>query len=159
MKQIEELKQTYLESVLLIERLHRRFLEVVKTHLDILKFEDINNIQVLILYNIGDEKLTVGELTQRGYYLGSNVSYNVKKLVEAGYLEQSQAVHDKRSSKVNLTQKGQSLCKEMDKFYTENSIDLLNQGVMHTTLKDANKTLLRLEGFWEKTIYEMGRKF
>ena len=49
---------------------------------------DINNIQALILSNIGKEELTVGELTNRGYYLGSDVSYIVKKMVENGYLEQ-----------------------------------------------------------------------
>ena len=82
------MKQTYLELIQLIERLHRQFLEVVKAELDRLGFEDINNVQSLILANIGEEDLTVGELTYRGYYLGSNVSYNVKKLVENGYLMQ-----------------------------------------------------------------------
>ncbi len=45
---------------------------------------DINAVQALLLYNIGDSELTAGELRTRGYYLGSNVSYNVKKLVEMG---------------------------------------------------------------------------
>src|SRR3546814_15068283 len=75
-------KREYLEAIKLIERLHRQFLEVVKTELDRISVEDINNIQALILFNIGEEELTVGELTHRGYYLGSNVSYNVRKLVE-----------------------------------------------------------------------------
>ncbi len=77
-------KQSYLETIRLIERLHRRFLDVIKTELDRLGIEDINNVQSLILSNISSEQLTVGELTARGYYLGSNVSYNVKKLVENG---------------------------------------------------------------------------
>src|SRR3546814_3438250 len=72
------IKREYLEAIKLIERLHRQFLEVVKTELDRIGVEDINNIQALILFNIGDEELTVGELTNRGYYLGSNVSYNVR---------------------------------------------------------------------------------
>ena len=78
--------QDYLDTIAAIERLHRRCLEVIKTELDRSGVRDINNIQSLILFNIGEEELTVGELTQRGYYLGSNVSYNVKKMVENGYL-------------------------------------------------------------------------
>ena len=80
------MKDSYLEAIKLIERLHRQFLEVVKTELDRNGIEDINNVQALILFNIGSDELTVGELTNRGYYLGSNVSYNVRKMVENGYL-------------------------------------------------------------------------
>ena len=76
------MKSAYIEMISLVERLHRQCLEVVKTELDRLGIRDLNNVQSLILFNIGEEELTVGELTQRGYYLGSNVSYNVKKMVE-----------------------------------------------------------------------------
>ena len=94
------MKQSYLETIRLIERLHRRFLDVIKTELDRLGIEDINNVQTLILSNISNEQLTVGELTARGYYLGSNVSYNVKKLVENGYLNQERSPHDRRMTRV-----------------------------------------------------------
>src|SRR5436189_4440354 len=93
-------KDKYLQTTRLIERLHRRFLDVIKSELDRLGIEDINNVQTLILYNIGNENLTIGELTNRGYYLGSNVSYNIKKLVESEYLVQERSPHDKRSIKV-----------------------------------------------------------
>src|SRR5437588_1458536 len=76
----------YLEVISLVERLHRQFLEVVKLELEGLRVHDINNVQAMMLFNIGDAEMTVGELTLRGCYLGSNVSYNVKKLVENGYL-------------------------------------------------------------------------
>src|SRR5688572_12485537 len=110
-------KSTYIETILLVERLHRRFLDVVKTELDRLKVDDINNVQTLILYNISGEQLTVGELTNRGYYLGSNVSYNIKKLVENGYILQEKAPHDKRSTRVRLSEKGLTLCEAIDKLY------------------------------------------
>ena len=97
-------KQSYLETIRLIERLHRRFLDVIKTELDRLGIEDINNVQTLILSNISNEQLTVGELTARGYYLGSNVSYNVKKLVENGYLIQERSPHDRRMSRVRVSE-------------------------------------------------------
>src|ERR1043166_4036921 len=87
----------YLEVISLVERLHRHFLEVVKLELEGLGIRDINNVQGMMLFNIGDAEMTVGELTWRGCYLGSNVSYNVKKLVEAGYLAQERSLHDRRS--------------------------------------------------------------
>jgi DNA-binding MarR family transcriptional regulator len=95
-------KQAYLDTILLVERLHRQFLEVVKAELDRLGIEDINNVQSLILSHIGDEELTVGELTYRGYYQGSNVSYNVKKMVENGYLMQERSNHDRRTVRVKV---------------------------------------------------------
>ena len=107
-------KQSYLETIRLIERLHRRFLDVIKTELDRLGIEDINNVQTLILSNISNEQLTVGELTARGYYLGSNVSYNVKKLVENGYLNQERSPHDRRMTRVRVSEKGLELCQRID---------------------------------------------
>ena len=90
----------YLETISLIERLHRHFLEVVKSELDRLDIRDLNSVQALILFNIGEEELTGGELTNRGYYLGSNVSFIVKKLVENGYLLEERSKHDRRSERV-----------------------------------------------------------
>src|SRR5258708_19904759 len=100
------MKAEYLETIGLIERLHRHFLEIVKLELDGLGIHDINNVQGLILYNIGDAEMTVGELTLRGCYLGSNVSYNVRKMVENEYLAHERSVHDRRSIHVRLTEKG-----------------------------------------------------
>ncbi len=141
------MKQVYTESILLIERLHRRFLDVVKAELDRLKIDDVNNVQTLILYNIGEEQLTIGELTNRGYYLGSNVSYNVKKLVENGYLEQARAQHDKRSTRIKLSGKAIALCKKIDELYQRN-IDVLSKETNQNELTALNKTLIQLENFW-----------
>jgi len=145
------LKQVYTESILLIERLHRRFLDVVKTELDRLKIDDINNIQTLILYNISAEQLTIGELTNRGYYLGSNVSYNVKKLVENGYLMQEKAPHDKRSTRIRLSEKGLQLCQRIDELYQRN-VDQLGKEMQADSLSGLNKTLSQLEKFWTDYI-------
>src|SRR5438874_8441418 len=99
----------YFQVILLIERLHRQFLDVVKLELDALRVHDVNNVQALMLYNMGDAEISVGELTLRGYYLGSNVSYNIKKLSESGYLVAERSVHDRRSIRVRLTSKGRTL--------------------------------------------------
>lgn len=142
------LKQIYLETILLIERLHRRFLDVVKSELDRLKIEDINNVQTLILYNIGSDQLTVGELTNRGYYLGTNVSYNVKNLVESGYLIQEKAPHDKRSTRVKLSEKGLDLVKKLDALIERNVSELDKRSPNLAFLVDTNKAMHNLERFW-----------
>lgn len=142
------MKQIYLESILLIERLHRRFLDVVKSELDRLKVEDINNVQTLILYNIGSDQLTVGELTNRGYYLGTNVSYNVKHLVEGGYLIQEKAPHDKRSTRVRLSDKGAALVKQMDALIERNVTELDKRNPGLAFLSELNKAMHSLERFW-----------
>lgn len=142
------MKQVYLETILLIERLHRRFLDVVKSELDRLKVEDINNVQTLILYNIGSDQLTVGELTNRGYYLGTNVSYNVKHLVQTEYLIQEKAPHDKRSTRVKLSEKGAELVKKMDALIERNVADLDKRSPGLAFLTDVNKSMHNLERFW-----------
>jgi DNA-binding MarR family transcriptional regulator len=145
-------KEIYLESILLIERLHRRFLDVIKTELDRIKKDDINNVQTLILYNIGDDTLTVGELTNRGYYLGTNVSYNVKNLVENGYLIQEKAPHDKRSTRVRVSEKGLELCHMVETLFERNIKDLeaLSPGL--EMLKESNKSMHQLERYWTEYI-------
>ncbi len=142
------MKHTYIETILLIERLHRRFLDVVKTELDRMKVDDINNVQTLILYNIGAEELTVGELTNRGYYLGSNVSYNVKKMVENGYLLQERSPHDKRSVRVKVSPKGLEVCQRVDELYLKHVELLKQQDGDLAELADINAELVKLERFW-----------
>lgn len=145
------MKDIYTESILLIERLHRRFLDVIKTELDRLKIDDVNNVQTLILYNINHEQLTIGELTNRGYYLGSNVSYNVKKLVENDYLVQERAPHDKRSTRIKLSEKGLSLCAKIDELYQRN-VDELSKELDTEKLSSLNTSLSQLESFWTSYI-------
>jgi DNA-binding MarR family transcriptional regulator len=145
-------KQSYLETIRLIERLHRRFLDVIKTELDRLGIEDINNVQTLILSNISNEQLTVGELTARGYYLGSNVSYNVKKLVENGYLNQERSPHDRRMTRVRVSEKGLELCQRIDDLYRKNAADLERDVVGKEQLGAANQVLSSLERYWSNYI-------
>jgi DNA-binding MarR family transcriptional regulator len=145
------LKEIYTQSILLIERLHRRFLDVVNTELERLKIDDVNNVQTLILYNINSEQLTIGELTNRGYYLGSNVSYNVKKLVENGYLIQERSPHDKRSTRIKLSDKGLALCHKIDELYQRN-VDELSKELDAIKLSGLNATLSQLERFWTDYI-------
>ena len=141
-------KAAYLETIRLIERLHRQFLEVVKGELDRRGVQDINNVQGLILYNIGEEDLTVGELTNRGYYLGSNVSYNVRKMVENGYLSQERSPHDRRSVRVKLSDKGLTLWKALDEMFDRHLTQIAPSYTTENDLNGAIGSLRRLERFW-----------
>ncbi|MCH8095976.1 MAG: winged helix-turn-helix transcriptional regulator [Proteobacteria bacterium] len=144
--------QSYHETISLIERLHRHFLEVVKVELDRLGMADVNNVQTLILYNIGKEELTVGELTNRGYYLGSNVSYNVKKMVEHGYLEHERSAHDRRSIRVRLSAKGLELYDKMNLMFERHVAALEESPIDEETLRGATKSLKELERFWTNLL-------
>jgi DNA-binding MarR family transcriptional regulator len=147
----------YLEVISLVERLHRHFLEVVKLELDGLGIHDINNVQGLMLFNIGDAEMTVGELTLRGCYLGSNVSYNVKKMVENGYLGQERSVHDRRSIHVKLTEKGRALRDRLTDMHRRH-IEMLGQTpVTDDNLQEVIVTLRRLERFWVRAGDLVGR--
>ena len=151
------MQTAYLDLIALVERLHRQFLEVVKLELDTLGVHDINNVQAMILYNIGELEMTVGELTLRGCYLGSNVSYNVKKMLENGYIVQERSPHDRRSVRVRLSEKGLGLHAKLNKMH-ERHIATLMQGVVQSDeLVSSHKTLRRLERFWTQAV-ELGAR-
>ena len=143
-----DMPKTYYETVQLIERMHRHFLDVLKIELEKLGIQDINNVQSLILYNIGSDDLTVGELTVRGYYLGSNVSYNVKKMVEAGYLIQERSLHDRRSVRVRLSDKGKELKERITGIFARHMRELSSVELNEDSLTVINERMRLLERFW-----------
>jgi DNA-binding MarR family transcriptional regulator len=149
----EDLKGRYLVSLKLVERLHRLLLDVIKDEFERLGRADVNSVQALLLYNIGDAELTAGELTSRGYYLGSNVSYNLKKLVDAGYIHHQRSTTDRRSVRVRLTEKGQEVCQVVNGLY-QRQLKSLQQvgGIASDDLETLNKALIRLERFWTDQI-------
>jgi DNA-binding MarR family transcriptional regulator len=138
----------YFKLISLVERLHRQFLELVKLELEGLGVHDINNVQGMILFSIGGAEMTVGELTLRGCYLGSNVSYNVKKMVENGYLAQQRSLHDRRSIHVHLTEKGCALRDRLTAMHQRHIEMLLQAGLSADDLQAITVTLRRLEQFW-----------
>jgi len=149
----EDLKGRYLVSLKLIERLHRLLLDVIKDEFERLGRADVNSVQALLLYNIGDAELTAGELTSRGYYLGSNVSYNLKKLVDAGYIHHQRSTTDRRSVRVSLTEKGQEVSVIINRLF-QRQLGSLEQvgGIGQDDLEVLNKALIRLERFWTDQI-------
>ena len=143
----------YLQALRLIERLHRLLLDVIKDEFDRLGGSELNSVQALLLYNIGESELTAGELKTRGYYLGSNVSYNLKKLVDMGYIHYKRSETDRRSVRVSLTDKGIIAGLVVEKLYRRQlgSVEQVGQ-VTHDEFKSLNKALVRLERFWTDQI-------
>ncbi|MFQ5785514.1 MAG: MarR family winged helix-turn-helix transcriptional regulator [Alphaproteobacteria bacterium] len=144
--------QAYFDLTHLIERLHRRFLDVLRAELDHLDVDDINAVQSLILANIGDEEITVRDLVKRGYYLGSNASYNIKKLVESGYLEQERSPHDRRSVRIKLSQKGLDLCAKVQQLQEKHAQAATNDPNGARELEGACQALRNLERRWSDYV-------
>jgi len=146
-------KAPYLEALTLVERLHRRLLDVIKDEFDRRGRSDVNSVQALLLYNIGDKELTAGELRTKGYYLGSNVSYNVKKLVEMGYLHHARSRVDRRSVRISLTPKGGEVHKIVAGLYDKHMRTVEQIGGIPTDdFQRLNLALSRLERFWTDQI-------
>ncbi len=148
-----EIKTLYLETLTLVERLHRRLLDVIKDEFDRQSRGDVNAVQALLLYNIGSAELTAGELRTRGYYLGSNVSYNLKKMVEQGLIHHQRSKTDRRSVRVSLTEDGVKIALVVERLYQRHitSIEQVG-GINGEEFARMNKSLHRLERFWTDQI-------
>jgi DNA-binding MarR family transcriptional regulator len=145
----QPLRKLYLESLALIERLHRQLLDVIKDELDRRDEREINSVQALLLFNVGDQELTAGELRTRGHYLGSNVSYNLKKLVESGYIHHERSAVDRRSVLVRLTRKGEAVRDMLRELFERHLGSLEAVGnVGLSELDILNVSLKRMERFW-----------
>ena len=149
----EELEASYLQLLHLVERLHRQLLDVIKDELERLGQTDVNSVQALLLYNIGDAELTPGELRSRGHYLGSNVSYNLKQLVEKGYIRDERSSTDRRSKRVSLTESGLAVRENLAALFRRQlgSVEQVG-GVNLQLMEDTNKALQRLERFWADQV-------
>lgn len=143
----------YLDALALVERLHRLLLDVIKDEFERVGILDINAVQALLLFNIGDNEVTAGELKSRGYYQGSNVSYNLKKLVEMDYMHHQRCEIDRRSVRVRLTPRGREIRDLVAKLFERQAEGLEERGVLDlSSLDEANMTLRRLERFWTDQI-------
>ena len=143
----------YLDTLGLVERLHRLLLDVIKDEFERLGLLEINAVQALLIFNIGDNEVTAGELKSRGYYQGSNVSYNLKKLVDAGYVSHERSATDKRSVRVSLTPRGQEIREKVDQLY-DRQLKSISEviGLDVDEFDRLNKSLARLERFWTDQI-------
>jgi len=146
------MSKPYFEIIRLIERLHRHFLDVLRTELRRLGIDDINAVQALLLYNIGENEVVIRDLKDRGYYQGSNVSYNIKSLTEYGYITQERSTHDRRSVRLKLTDKGLALCTAVRTLQDDLSARFGDDDSTKA-LQGTVDTMLRLERTWSDFIH------
>jgi len=151
---MNEPKQLYLDVLGLVERLHRRLLDILKDHLDKHGNSEVNAVQALLVYNIGENETTAGELKTRGYYQGSNVSYNLKKLVEMGYLSHERAEHDRRSVRIGLTEKGKEVRDMVDGLYSAQLEELQRDVIIpQEEMIMLRRNLRNLERYWTDKLH------
>ena len=143
----------YLEALSLVERLHRLLLDVIKDEFERVGVLEINAVQALLLFNIGDNEVTAGELKSRGYYQGSNVSYNLKKLVEMGFMHHQRCEIDRRSVRVKLTDKGRKISSVVAELFARHADGLQHKGVLGPDgIDDITRSLKRMERYWTDQI-------
>ncbi|MDC0430986.1 winged helix DNA-binding protein [Paracoccaceae bacterium] len=145
--------ESYLEALALVERLHRLLLDVIKDEFERINVLEINPVQALLLFNIGENEVTAGELKSRGYYQGSNVSYNLKKMVEMGYMHHQRSEIDRRSVRVRLTEKGRSIRDIVAELFARHADGLQSKGVLVSEgIEDITSSLRRVERYWTDQI-------
>ena len=144
---------SYLEALSLVERLHRLLLDVIKDDFERVGVLEINAVQALLLFNIGEHEVTAGELKTRGYYQGSNVSYNLKKLVDMGYMHHQRCEIDRRSVRVRLTEKGRRIRDIVAKLFAAHAEGLISREVVDPSgMEDITSALRRIERYWADQI-------
>jgi len=143
----------YLETLAMVERLHRLLLDVIKDEFERVGVLEINAVQALLLFNIGDNEVTAGELKSRGYYQGSNVSYNLKKLVEMEFMHHQRCQIDRRSVRVRLTEKGRHIRDVVAELFARHADGLKAKGVLGDDgIEEINTSLRRMERYWSDQI-------
>lgn len=147
----------YADIARVIDHMQRRLHDVVRVELGRIGVDDISPMQVLMLLNIGSDELTVRDLMERGYYLGSNASYNLKHLVEQGYVDRGASARDRRAARLRLSEKGEWLCAEIGKLESRQATQLLRTNTDATDLETTYRMLRRLERLWGDVVRYDGR--
>ena len=143
----------YLDALSIVERLHRLLLDVIKDEFERVGVLEINAVQALLLFNIGENEVTAGELKSRGYYQGSNVSYNLKKLVDMGYMHHQRCEVDRRSVRVKLTEKGNDVRKIIAKLFARHAEGLIESAILDvSSINNISETLKKVERYWTDQI-------
>ncbi|MEM6679362.1 MAG: MarR family winged helix-turn-helix transcriptional regulator [Pseudomonadota bacterium] len=99
----------YVEMLGVVERLHRELIDLVKCALEAAGRSDPSPVQALMLFHLSEREMTASELGSRGLYQGSNVSYNLRKLVDGGYVEHRRCEIDGRAVRLRPTETGREV--------------------------------------------------
>ena len=145
---VDHILPQYIQALTMVERLHRRLLDVIKDEFDRRGRVDINSVQALLLFNIGENEVTAGELRTRGYYQGSNVSYNLKKLVEMGFIDHQRSPIDRRSVRIKLTERAARCANRRCALPKARAHGGAGRRINPDEFAMFNKSMHRLERFW-----------
>jgi len=105
------------------------------------------------MFNIVHNVITSGELKSRGYYQGSNVSYNLKKLVEAGYIDHQRSEIDRRSVRISLTERGKEVHRTVSELFRRHADDIVAGERLRTEgIEGMNNDLRSVERYWTEEI-------
>lgn len=149
----QEKVEAYFRCLQLLDRLHRLMLDLIKDDFERLGRSDLTPVQALLLYNLGTAEVTAGELRSRGMYQGSNVSYNLKKLVGMGYVHHERSSQDRRSVRVRLTASGQEVRDQIGQLFVRHAQDLNMSGVLDDPPLDrVDRQWRRIERYWSEQI-------
>lgn len=146
------MKDNYFKTIVMIEHLHRLSLQVVKSELNKMKISDINNIQCFILYHLGMQEIIIADMINRGYYLGKNVSYNLKNMIKNGYVVKETKYNDNRSRSVKLSTKGIKLHKKLENLFIMQSKDFYSKCMNKEDLDKFDNMLFKIENFFLDNI-------
>ena len=145
--------RSYLDALTLVERLHRLLLDVIKDEFERLGVLDVTPVQALLLFNVGDQEITAGEIKSRGYYQSSSVGNNLRKLVEMGYMHHQRSEIDRRSVRVSLTDKGRKLRDIVGRLFATHAEGLLQRDILDPDSMDSvSHSLKRMERYWSDQI-------
>ncbi|WP_244492751.1 MarR family transcriptional regulator [Bosea sp. Root670] len=140
----------------MIERVSRRFLDYLRLELSKLGVDDISPSQVMVLMTIGQGEIAVRDLLDRGHYGGSNASYNLKQLVENGYLDRGASPRDRRQARISLSLKGQMLCERLRLLDEASQVGQRLESNRETDVNTTHETLRQLEQWWNDALRYSG---
>ncbi len=145
------MKNSCIDFYTSIVQAQKSFLELIEHELKLINEENLSAVQALIILNIGDNDVSLGDLVLKRGYSGSNASYNIKKIANEGYIEQIPSPHDKRSLILRLTNKGTDVFKKL-----KSAIDKHSQKLEHVVFDRVNysrvsKFLREISNYWRNS--------
>ena len=148
-----ELLAGYRSCLSYIERLHRLLLDIIKDEFERLRIHDVTGPQALLMFNVGDSEVTIGELKARGFYLGSNASYTIKKLVDGGYVVNERCDVDKRVTRMKLTESGVEIVEIVAQLLARHALSFgQNDLIESSDFRSMERSMRTLEHFWTDKI-------
>lgn len=92
-----------------MDRSLRVFSEFVRPILVAHNADKLSTQNLIFLISVGEGDARVNDIVKRGRYVGSNASYVLKFLQEAGFIDRRQDTDDRRNAIVSWTPRGQAL--------------------------------------------------